>query len=274
MNPLTNIAIQSVRYANSKINRLRHQLPSARKSLAAQVEFLNRCRDSLFESCRYTIQRFHPEHSVFPELPVDSDRLNTPVWLVNPLDGGLNFLRGIEHYSTSIAVFESSRPRHAVVLDHARNELLHFSDDEMALRDGRRIRVTPEKPLESCIFGYGSPESLQSDPAGSAFRTPLPSSLMDQGSMWRQSGSPVLTLAQVGTGQLDGCVLHGVPLQSVWAAILIVRNAGGFVGDGFGGDVTSQTSWIVAGNSTVFRSLVAAIRRSEGAGKSAKARPI
>ncbi|MCK5911528.1 MAG: inositol monophosphatase, partial [Caulobacter sp.] len=77
----------------------------------------------------------------------------THTWIVDPLDGTTNFLRGIPHFAVSIACKYRGRLEHAVVLDPVRQEEFTASRGRGAALNGRRIRCTNRPGLEGCLIG-------------------------------------------------------------------------------------------------------------------------
>lgn len=273
MHPLTNIAILSAREATKLVARYRHQLPFAKKSLQENQDFLETVRDRLFKACKDCIGKFHPDHDVCRDISNAEPNTRHPLWHIEPLDGGLNFLRGIEHFATAITVLEYGRPAHGVVIDHCQNEIYQISKSEYSLRDGRRIRVTSDISLAASVIGYEQTEHELKTHRSPIVQFPSLAVLSHRCHALRQTGSASLDLVHVAAGLLDGCVIEGCSAGHFQASIMMVRGAGGFVGDHRGGELTASSSCIVAGGSQLFRSIVAALRKQHGSASMRAAKP-
>src|SRR5690606_40023704 len=76
-------------------------------------------------------------------------------WVIDPLDGTSNYLRGFPHWCVSIALCEGPEPVHAVVFDPLRNELFTASRGSGAQLNEKRIRVAERKDLAGATIATG-----------------------------------------------------------------------------------------------------------------------
>jgi myo-inositol-1(or 4)-monophosphatase len=159
-------------------------------------------------------------------------------WVVDPIDGTVNFAHGVPHASVSIALQERQTldPNPApnipsfvtiagVVYDPFTEELWTAVRGGRALLNGRTVTVSNRKRLAEAVLslGFGKHEIALSHllPAFRAL-TPKVRKL-------RIMGSAALDLAYVASGRFDGCIEAGLRLWDIAAGCLLVECAGGFV---------------------------------------------
>ena len=181
-------------------------------------------------------------------------------WVIDPLDGTTNFLHGIPHFCTAIAVTRGAALLHGVVVDHVRNEEFSASRGTGALLNGRRIRVARRDRLDDAIVGGGLP--FGSVAAHLDAYCDVLRDFMGRCRTLRRQGAAALDLAYVASGRLDGFFEIGLKPWDMAAGAVIVREAGGFVGDAAGGDRFMATGNVVAANPKVFRDMLRVIRKS------------
>jgi myo-inositol-1(or 4)-monophosphatase len=145
-------------------------------------------------------------------------------WLVDPLDGTVNFAHGIPIFSVSIAVYQGNRPQFGVVFDPLRDELFQAQAEGQAWLNGRRLQVSSQTKLDDSLLVTGFRYDIRSN-----HETNLPEhnhmALHSQGV--RRLGSAALDLAYVAAGRFDAYwELASFPWD--WAAgWVLVEAAGG-----------------------------------------------
>lgn len=172
-------------------------------------------------------------------------------WVIDPLDGTSNYLRGFPHYCVSIALVENGEPTHGVIFDPLRNELFTASRGGGALLNDRKIRVAERKDLAGSVIVTGFPprERVRIDAQLGCVRE-----LLRDAEDVRRTGSAALDLAYVAAGRVDGYFEAGVMPWDIAAGVLMVREAGGRVCDFKGAslgrlDAVGKTvGQVVAGN--------------------------
>jgi myo-inositol-1(or 4)-monophosphatase len=139
-------------------------------------------------------------------------------WIVDPLDGTVNYANALPVFATSVALVIDGRPVVGAVLDPVRDELFTAIAGGGARLNGRRIR-NPDKPvLSDCVIGLGyAPRDWRSD-LGDLRRAVRAS---------RHLGSSALEISYVAAGRLDACVHPtGISSWDVAAAGLIAEEGG------------------------------------------------
>ena len=148
-------------------------------------------------------------------------------WIVDPLDGTVNFLRGLPHWAVSIALCDGDDPIAAIIYDPVKQELFSAEKGRGAYLNGHPIRVSDDIPLETALMATGLP-------AGGRI-TYLPHSLQDLDATMprtaglRRWGAAALDLAYVAAGRFDCYWERNLGAWDVAAGILLVQEAGGRV---------------------------------------------
>lgn len=180
-------------------------------------------------------------------------------WVVDPIDGTVNYAYGIPHYAVSIAaVFGEPVPGRweaiaAAVFAPASGELFHAARDSGAWLGDRRLTVNadagPAGALLATGFGY--------DPATHAGDLARVSRVMPMARDLRRGGAASLDLAYVAAGRLDGYFERGLAPWDHAAGALLVTEAGGLF-EFVPGDETTPRPLIVASTPLIFDRLYTA----------------
>ena len=178
-------------------------------------------------------------------------------WIVDPLDGTLNYLCGIPHFAVSIALQRGRHIEHGVIVDPVRNEEWVATRGSGAYLNGKRIRVTQVRNLGKAVLATGMPPGAR---GRMAEYLALLGHFMEQCRSVRRQGSAALDLAYTAAGRVDAFLEMGLSPWDVAAGGLLVREAGGFVGDLTGGDNWLESGDILAANPRCFKAMVARIR--------------
>jgi myo-inositol-1(or 4)-monophosphatase len=144
-----------------------------------------------------------------------------PYWVIDPLDGSYNFMRGIPLCAVSIALCQNMTPLAGAVYDFLRDELVHTSDAAGLYRNGARI----DRPVTGgpTALSTGIPAATRSNADAAAKNA---ESLNSWGKV-RMIGSAALSLSWVAQGRLDGYTETGIRWWDVAGGLALVRAAGG-----------------------------------------------
>jgi myo-inositol-1(or 4)-monophosphatase len=177
-------------------------------------------------------------------------------WIVDPLDGTTNFLRGIPHFCIAIALERDHEVVAAVVYNPIVDELFTAEIGKGAHLNGRRINVTLRRALSECVITTFIPHGKRPDQARFLRQSEI---LMGRVGGFRATGSSALDLAWVAAGRFDGHVDRGLQPWDMAAGALLVREAGGITTDIGGGQKMFETASIIAGNNDIHGALLLAL---------------
>lgn len=146
-------------------------------------------------------------------------------WVVDPLDGTMNYSRDIPICCTSIALFHKGEPLLGVIYDFNRDELFTGIVGEGAWLNGETMRVSEITRADRAILAMGFPASRDF-----STETLAPALVaLQQFRKVRMLGSAAIMLAYVAAGRFDAYWEDGIMLWDVGAGLAIVQGAGGHV---------------------------------------------
>lgn len=264
MQPLTNIAVSAARRAGGLILQYYRRGETGEVERKGENDYVTEVDKRAEAVIIEAIHRVHPDHAIRAEESGQTGDSRT-VWIIDPIDGTTNFIRGLPHFCISIAVQVDGVLEHAVVYDPVKDELFTADRDAGAALDGRRIRVSNTNRLRHALLATGFAYCKSGD-----ITTYLPTfnRLLSATGDIRRSGSAALDLAYVAAGRLDGFWELGLSPWDVAAGMLLVESAGGIVSDPFGGDPL-ESGHIVAAAPKLHPVLEQRIRSTPAAGQSA-----
>lgn len=222
-NPVVNVMVKAARAAGSVLLRNMSRLDSlnivekARQDYASEVDSMAE-REIIRE-----LRRAYPDYAILGEESGQSGK-GRFTFIVDPLDGTSNYLRGIPHFCVSIALVDNGEPTDAVIFDPLRNELYCASRGSGAVLNDRRIRIDNQRELSGAMLvsGFHPRERKRLGPQLKAIEM-----LLRDAEDVRRSGSAALDLAWIAAGRSDAYFEAGVKAWDIAAGILLVREAGG-----------------------------------------------
>lgn len=149
-------------------------------------------------------------------------------WIVDPLDGTLNFLHGLPHFAVSIALERDGEMYAGVIYEPVSDQMFWAEKGQGAFLNGRRLRVSARKDLEESVFATGIPFMGRED--HQPFLAQL-EQVMAVSAGVRRFGAAALDLAYVAAGRYEGFWEKGLNAWDMAAGIVLVREAGGMVTD-------------------------------------------
>ena len=166
-------------------------------------------------------------------------------WIVDPLDGTLNFLHGIPHFAISIGLERAGEIVAGVVYDPLRDELFHAEKGSGAYLNDHRMRVSSRSRLPEAVLGTGVRGT--GDGRHDEYLAQM-TDIMERVAGLRRMGSAALDMAYVAAGRLEGFWQPALSPWDIAAGILLVREAGGFVSTFDGGDGVLESGDVLAAN--------------------------
>jgi myo-inositol-1(or 4)-monophosphatase len=175
-------------------------------------------------------------------------------WIIDPLDGTVNFIHGIPQVSVSVALWDDDEPLVGVVLDALRNEEFAAAAGAGATCNGAPIRVTPTADLSRAVVATGFPydHSDHADAYLASVRV-----MLERVNGIRRLGSAALDLAWLAAGRYDAYWEMQVAPWDMAAGAIVVMEAGGTVTGVDGSSRPPQSGPILASNGHLHDELVA-----------------
>lgn len=253
MHPMLNIAVRAARVAGNIIAKGFENRADLLTEVKGENDFVTRIDKEAEQAIIDKIKMSFPEHSFVGEEGGIVEGDDTFKWIIDPLDGTTNFIKGIPHFAVSIALMHKGRLDQAVVFDPIRGELFTASRGAGAQLNGFRMRCGNAKDLSNTILATAFPFKSKENTAQylSSF-----SDIFAKSGDVRRCGSAALDLAYVAAGRYDGYWERGVQPWDIAAGELLVRESGGLVTDFSGGNDPMHKGEIVAGSPKVVQLLV------------------
>ena len=158
------------------------------------------------------LKKAKPNYSIVSEekgIEINKDKNN--VWIIDPIDGTINFLHGIPHFAISIALKSNDEIISGLIFDPIKNEMFYAEKNNGAYFNNYRIRVSKKNKINECLFVTGGKIKKKLD------------------LQYRKSGSAALDLAYVAAGRYDGYFQNELNIWDIAAGIILIKEAGGLI---------------------------------------------
>lgn len=166
-----------------------------------------------------------PRHALYGEEGIVGDQTAEHQWVVDPLDGTVNYFYGIPHFCTSIALRFQSEVIVGVIYDPMRDELWAVQKGDKPKLNGQPFRVSERAALSEAVLSVGLSKTSTTIDAG----LPLLQDMVHRARKCRLMGSAALDMAYVACGRFDAYIEQGISLWDVAAGWILIETAGGAV---------------------------------------------
>jgi len=173
---------------------------------------------------RMVLDQF-PDHAIYGEEGIAGNQSSPYHWIIDPIDGTVNFFYGIPHFCISIALREHSDIILGVIYDPIRDEMWQVQKGGPPLLNGKPCAVSKRDTIAEAILSVGFSKTKTTIDSG----LPLFQDLVYKARKCRLMGSAALDMAYIACGRLDGYIEQSVSLWDIAAGILLVESAGGSV---------------------------------------------
>jgi len=195
------------------------------------------------------LQKAHPEYGIVTEEFGIINKSNIKNrWIIDPIDGTMNFLNGVPQFAISIGYEENGEIVCGVIFNPIMNEMFCAEKGNGAYLNNSRIRVSNKKKIKDALLVTGGPKGASKikDKIFSEYIN-----VSNNVSNVRKFGSAALDMAYVACGRFDGYWQRELNYWDIAAGIIILKEAGGFV-DFFDQDLSSPLKKnILATNSNI-----------------------
>ena len=173
------------------------------------------------------LQKAHPDYGIVSEEKGIINKHNQKNrWIIDPIDGTLNFMKGIPQFSISIGYEEDGEIKCGIIFNPIMNEMFLAEKGNGAYLNNSRIRVSNKKKIEDALIVTGGPKVV------SRIKNKIFSEYINVSnnvSNVRKLGSAALDVAYVACGRFDGYWQRELNYWDIAAGIIILKEAGGFV---------------------------------------------
>jgi len=230
MHPMLNIAIRAARQAGQIITRALDRLDDVQYSFKAEQEYVSDVDKLAEQEITAQLLKAYPHHGVLGEEFGLQEGDGEHVWIIDPLDGTHNFINGFPHFCVCIALQKNNRTELGVIYDPIRQELFTAERGGGAQLNEKRLRVSPTQTLKNGLIATET---------GAMIKYPqLRKHNIITETSFRQ------------TFQND------LKIWDIAAGALIVREAGGLVGDWHGEENYLTSGEILAASPKIYAQLI------------------
>ena len=160
------------------------------------------------------LKKAKPNYSIISEENgIEKNKDKDNIWIIDPIDGTVNFLHGIPHFAISLALKSNDEIVSGLIFDPIKNEMFYAEKNNGSFFNNRRIRVSKKNDLELCLFATNHEGAKFSE------------------LNLRYTGCAALDLAYVAAGRFDGFFHNSINIWDIAAGAIIVEEAGGRVND-------------------------------------------
>ena len=207
------------------------------------------------------LQKAHPDYGIITEEKGIINKSNIKNrWIIDPIDGTMNFLNGVPQFAISIGYEEDGEIKCGVIFNPIMNEMYSAEKGNGAFLNNQRIRVSNKKKIGDALLVTGGPKGASKikDKIFSEYIN-----ISNNVANVRKFGSAALDMAYVACGRFDGYWQRELNIWDIAAGSIIVKEAGGFV-DFFDEDRNSPLKKnIISTNSNIHEELKDLIFKKE-----------
>ena len=159
------------------------------------------------------LKKAKPNYSILSEEKGLENNKDSKTWIIDPIDGTINFLHGIPHFAISIALKDNNEIIAGIIYDPIKDEMFYAEKNNGAFFNNQRIRVSKKNNISECLFVTGGKIENNYDFS------------------FRKSGSAALDLAYVAAGRYDGYFQKKLNLWDIAAGVIILKESGGLINE-------------------------------------------
>ena len=214
ISPNLNIMIKASEKASKVLIRDFGEIEKLQVSKKGPLDFVTNSDLKTEKIIIEELKKAKPNYSIISEengIENNKDKNNT--WIIDPIDGTVNFLHGIPHFAISIALKSNDEIISGLIFDPIKNEMFFAEKNNGAFFNNHRVRVSKKNQISDCLFVTGGKIENEID---------LP---------YRKSGCAALDMAYVASGRYDGYFQQNLNLWDIAAGIILVKEAGGITNE-------------------------------------------
>jgi len=214
ISPNLNVMIKASEKASKVIIRDFGEIEKLQVSKKSPTDFVTNTDLKVEKIIITELKKAKPNFSLISEESGEEnnkDQKNT--WIIDPIDGTVNFLHGIPHFAISIALKSNDEIISGLIYDPIKDEMFFAEKNNGAFFNNHRIRVSSRNNINDCLFSSNDKHKIEID---------FPN---------RKSGCAALDMAYVAAGRYDGYFQKNLNLWDIAAGIILIKEAGGIIND-------------------------------------------
>jgi len=214
ISPNLNIMIKASEKASKVLIRDFGEIEKLQVSKKGPADFVTNADLKTEKIIIEELKKAKPNYSIISEengIENNKDKNNT--WIIDPIDGTVNFLHGVPHFAISIGLKSNDEIVSGLIFDPIKNEMFYAEKNNGAYFNNQRVRVSKKNQINDCLFVTGG--KIKNEPD-------LP---------YRKSGCAALDMAYVASGRYDGYFQHDLNIWDIAAGIVLINEAGGILNE-------------------------------------------
>lgn len=197
------------------------------------------------------IKKYYPSHNIVAEESAREDNSSEYTWIIDPLDGTMNFLRGFPIFSVSIALARGEDVIVGVVFNPITKELFVAERGKGAYLLDKPIHVSSRATLAQAVVA----QNIDNSPQKREIYLHNLQNLFQEVEGFRQFHSTALEMCNVACGRTEAFILNGANSWDIAAGALIIEEAGGKVTSSDGGAWCWRRPTLVTSNGLIHQEL-------------------
>ena len=260
LSPLLGIMTVAARKAALGVLRDFREVSQLQVSKKGPADFVTSADKRADEVLREELSRTRPDYGFLTEEGEAIEGTDSEhCWIIDPIDGTLNFLHSLPSFAISVALTYRDDVVCGVTYDPVLDEIFYAEKGKGAYLNDKRMRVSARVSMEEALIaaassGFARPERER------YFREA--DAVSSKAAGLRSSGCASLNLAYVAAGRFDGYWERHLQAWDIAAGIVLLREAGGIVSEPDGGDKMLESGAILAANPGLHRLLAGVLRET------------
>ncbi|OGY26886.1 MAG: hypothetical protein A2864_00355 [Candidatus Woykebacteria bacterium RIFCSPHIGHO2_01_FULL_39_12] len=203
-----------------------------------------------------TLKEAFPSHNIFSEESGDLGIKSDYTWVLDPLDGTLNFTRGLPIFATSIALVKDNHPLLSVTYNPVIKSLYYSEKGKGAFWNEERMRVSDNKDPFKAIITIGRARDIKNKEKTNEILNKVYFKTHQ-----RILGSSALELAWLAAGRTEAFISVGLKNWDVYGGLLLVEEAGGKITDFQGRPLGDDKQYFLASNGKIHEEFLSILNR-------------
>ena len=228
--PLINVIFQSLNKVTKNMLRDFGEIENLQVSPNSLEQFVSKTEKKISISLLNDLKKSRPEWGI--KFNNESGYIKDKhYWIVDSLNGRINFLHGLPHFAISVAVELNNEILSTVIFDPIRDEFYFAEKGKGSFLNDRRIRVSKRNKLKLCLFSIYDANKLNNRESVINFFEKINLLSHQSSSVTRSFGSSALSFAWLASGKIDCLFIKKLNKNQISCGQLLIKEAGGYLTD-------------------------------------------
>ena len=226
--PLLNVIFQSLNKITRNLVRDFGEIENLQISPNSIVQFVTKTESHIKASIIEDLSKARPDWE-FKSNSNNKTVKNQYYWILDTLNGKINFSHAFPYFAISIAVECNDEIISTVIMDPLRDEVYFAEKGKGAFQNDRRIRVSKRTSINSCIFSIYDNSIENKDIGNNNYYQNIKNLASQHSSVTREFGSSALSFAWLASGKIDCLFTHNLNKNQIACGELLIKEAGGYI---------------------------------------------